>query len=360
VDVRVCPRVRQVYLAGLGADIGKGVEHMRQLLDGEVLRTVLAGVDGPVDKVGYRTVTLRAVSTTHVAVLFLLRRWRWRWCDERRRGISVWSGAEKCAKEKGSKGGGEDGEVLSCYKRHVEWMDGMGTRVFYTDLWEMGVRFWLEGRREPMIKTGMLGFPPLVVKEGGAEHELFHLANLDAVQFVLGMPDLSFLSQKLCFFKSKSNQDTIYSAFQLRVAAQFETVQVQWCGSDGEVGGLGGRSCAGMTYGAARQDVKAVAPPVFRCQRWKWVEEGAKVLSPNASAGAKIAVHLTDGRGYSGPENLPNGKIERLPWKDRPYRPVKVPLVPAPKWGPSPATFNASHRTEKWKVVIAGRTEVTG
>ena len=85
-------------------------------------------------------------------------------------------------------------------------------------------------------------------------------------KFVLGMLGLSFLSQKLCFFKSKSNQDTIDSAFQLRVAAQFETVQVQWCGSDGEVGGLGGRSCAGMTYGAARQDVKLSHPPFFRCQ----------------------------------------------------------------------------------------------
>lgn len=38
-----------LHLTGVAADIGKGIENMGELLGGQVLGTMLAGVDGPED-----------------------------------------------------------------------------------------------------------------------------------------------------------------------------------------------------------------------------------------------------------------------------------------------------------------------
>lgn len=81
VDVGVGPAVGEVDLARVGAHVGEGVEDVGEVLDGEVLGAVLAGVDCPdspmvlvtfglrevrkrsaddvpVDKVGYRAEAL--------------------------------------------------------------------------------------------------------------------------------------------------------------------------------------------------------------------------------------------------------------------------------------------------------------
>jgi hypothetical protein len=39
------PRVRHVYLPGIGAHIRKGIQHMRQLVDREVTRVEVAAID---------------------------------------------------------------------------------------------------------------------------------------------------------------------------------------------------------------------------------------------------------------------------------------------------------------------------
>jgi hypothetical protein len=57
VDVGVGPGIGHVHLARVGPDVGEGIEHVGELLDGQVLGTVLAGVDGPVDEIRYGAVS---------------------------------------------------------------------------------------------------------------------------------------------------------------------------------------------------------------------------------------------------------------------------------------------------------------
>jgi len=48
VFVGVCPAVGQVDLAALGADVGESVQNMGELVGWDILRLVVAAVDGPV------------------------------------------------------------------------------------------------------------------------------------------------------------------------------------------------------------------------------------------------------------------------------------------------------------------------